>query len=139
MGEDTVFYTPQEAVAAYSTTFPVKVEEHEETADMVPYTLTNTDQMYCAEPENIVPADHKPVVHPEESFDDYIQGRPILHHMPSISTTCTSDSFQSNLTSPESAEVYSAEINSADAHMFDWSNAPAAQVFPWPPNRSSIY
>jgi hypothetical protein len=141
MGEETVFYNSSQATpSAYSTTFPVKLEERDGTADMVPYTLTNTEQVYCAGPDSMVhsaTAD-KMATNPEDSFDEFIHGRPLLHHMPSISTTCTSDSFQSNLTSPDSAEVYTAEINTADANMFDWSNNSAAQ-FHWPPNRMSRY
>lgn len=137
MGEDTVFYNnSQQTTSAYTSTFPVKIEEGQEGNEMVPYTLSNTEQVFCAEPENMVhttTAD-KMVNNPEDTFDDFIHGRPLLHHMPSISTSCTSDSFQSNLTSPDSAEVYTGEINTADANMFEWSQTATAQ-FHWPPNR----
>ena len=141
MGEEAVFYNnSQTTTSAYTTTFPAKVDGSAETAEMVPYTLSNTDQLYCAEPENIMhiapTADvDKAGNNAEDRFDTYIQARP-LHHMPSISTTCTTDSFQSNLTSPDSAEVYTAELNTAEANMFDWSNTSTSH-FHWPPNRTS--
>jgi hypothetical protein len=139
MGEDTtVFYNHSHtATSVYSTPFPVKLEPSADSSEMVPYTLSNTDQLYCAEPDTMLhmstTTDKAGAV--EDRFDDYIQGRP-LHHMPSISTTCTSDSFQSNLTSPDATDVYTADLNTADANMFDWSNSSTSH-FHWPPNRIS--
>jgi membrane carboxypeptidase/penicillin-binding protein PbpC len=128
MGEDTLPYSQSIATSSYSNTsaYPVKLEAQAE--EMVPYQLANSD-VYCSEQKVMETVGEKS--YQEEMLDEYNE-RPHLHHMPSISTTCTSDSF--SLTSAD-AEVSAFDLNASESQDFDWS-INAASHFQWPPNRT---
>jgi hypothetical protein len=122
MGEDNFQHSSAQSTSSYSNSYPVKIEE------MVPYQLGSADT-YCPEQKIMETVGEK--AFQEEMLDEYHE-RPHLHHMPSISTTCTSDSF--SLTSAD-AEVSAFDLNASESQDFDWSINSAAH-FQWPPNRT---
>jgi hypothetical protein len=122
MGEETtaaaaaVFFSS----SAYSPSFPIKTEA------MVPYNLNHSDP-YCHEKKikDEVKAYH------EDIMDEYHE-RPQLHHMTSLSTTCTSDSFHT----ADSGEISAYDLNATEAPDFEWSANPFQQ---WPTTRNSLF
>jgi hypothetical protein len=105
---------------------------------MPPFNSLTSDP-YCADPakltiniDNFNRDNIKYYDDPMEDFGD--NGRPTLHHMPSISTTCTSDSFQSPYPSAESGEPSAFDLNASEAQDFEWTMN-ASHAFQWAPNR----
>jgi hypothetical protein len=127
MGEDNYQFSSAQSTSSYSNTYPVKIEEQIEIEEMVPYQLGNSET-YCPEQKIMETVGEK--AFQEEMLDEYHE-RPHLHHMPSISTTCTSDSF--SLTSAD-AEVSAFDLNASESQDFDWS-INSSSHFQWPPNR----
>jgi len=134
MGEDTFIYSAP-LQSPYSPSFPVKTDDN---PGLMPYNPIHSDP-YCADPSKLtVMVGDKLFQHQDESMDEYhhdAAGRPQLHHMPSISTTCTSDSFQSPFPSAESGEVSAFDLNASEAQDFEWTMS-SAHAFQWPPNRT---
>jgi hypothetical protein len=94
----------------------------DDNSEMVPYTLGNQEG-YPPEPkrENSYHEDMMEFSHERQ-----------LHHMPSLSTTCTNDSLHDSMPSADT-EQSAFDLQSATSHEFDW---PISQnTFPWPPNR----
>lgn len=93
---------------------------------MVPYNLGNSD-VYCPDQK------HDKSYH-EEMLQEFSHERH-LHHMPSLSTTCTTDSIHESMTSAERGEP-SFDMP-AESQGFDWP-IQSTTSFPWPPNRISF-
>ena len=117
MGEDTYTYT--HSPSTYSHSIPVKLEEREQAVvGMVPYHLNNSDP-YCGD-QKIMGNITDKSFHPD-MLDDYDDNKPQLHHMASLSTTCTSDSLHSSLPSGDSGEVSVFDLNATEAQEYEWS------------------
>lgn len=129
MGEDTFPYNSQ--TRHYSNSFSVKLEERAESAGMGQYTLNNSDD--CSYSKMVTAEDKG--FH-EDGITEY-DPRPQLHHMPSVSTVCTSDSFHGSLASADSGEISAYDLNATDSQTFDWEIHNHA--FQWPPNRDHPY
>ena len=135
MGEDTYIYSGSQSTP-YSHSFPVKLEDREEPAAiMVPYHL-NTSDPYCADQKMMMGNVGDKSFH-EDMLEDYNDGRPQLHHMPNISTTCTSEDYHNPLPSGGSGEVSAFDLNAAETQDFEWSMQ-SANPFQWPANRTFL-
>jgi hypothetical protein len=121
MGEDNFNYPNSQSTHS----FPVKIEDLDESSGMAPYHMGNPET-YCAEQKEMTNIGDKSFH--EDMIEDYNDARPQLHHMPSLSTTCTSDSFHGSLPSGDSGDAY--DLNCGDVQDFEWPNP-----FQWPPNR----
>ena len=128
MGEDTFIYSDSQSTP-YSHSFPVKLENQDEASGMVAYHMGNSET-YCNDQKIMTNNIGDKAFH--EEMIEYNDGRPQLHHMPSLSTTCTSDSFHSSLPSAECGDTY--EMNGTEGQEFEWS-INSANPFQWPPNR----
>jgi|SRR5579862_1701106 len=134
MGEDAIesySHAPTTYSNSYSNSYSVNDEESSANGPkMVPYAMS-INEPYCMDDETVVVP---------KTFTDssYHYERPQLHHMPSISTTCTSDSFQSSLTSADSGELSAYDLNASDSHEYDWSISHGTH-FQWPPNRPRLH
>jgi len=98
---------------------------------MVPYHL-NTSDPYCVDEKMMSNVGDKSFH--EDMLGDYNDGRPQLHHMPSISTTCTSEDYHNSLPSGGSGDVSGFDLNATETQEFEWSMH-SANAFQWPPNR----
>jgi hypothetical protein len=131
MGEDTFIYSVP-TQSQYSPPFHVKTEDNH---GLMPYNNSTNSDPYCTDPAKltVMVGDNS---YKDERMEEYHDGRPQLHHMPSISTTCTSDSFQSPFPSAEGGEVSAFDLNASEAQDFEWTMN-SAHTFQWPPNRTS--
>jgi len=141
MGEDTIDYSHSSNTTAtttgaatnrpYPNSFPVEREEQTTGTgpEMVPYAM-HPNETYCMDDKMV---ENKMF---QEDVPTYHTERPQLHHMPSISTTCTSDSFHSSMTSADSGELSAYDLNTSDSQEYDWSISQTSH-FQWPPNRNS--
>ena len=124
-----IYSNSQPISSSYSHSFPIKLENREESSGMVSYHMANSET-YCTDQKIQITNNIIEKAFHEDIVDDYNDGRPQLHHMPSLSTTCTTDSFPSG----DSGDAY--ELNRTDAQEFEWSMN-SANPFQWPPNRFS--
>lgn len=131
MGEDTFIYSDPQSTP-YSHSLPVRLENREGSPGMVPYHI-GISEPFCAE-QNVMANNVIDKSYHEDMMEDYSDGRPQLHHMPSVSTTCTSDSFHSSLPSGDSGDAF--DLNGTDTQEFEWSMH-SANSFQWPANRIS--
>ena len=135
MGEDTYIYSGSHSTS-YSQSFPVKVEDREEPAEiMVPYHLGNSDP-YCTD-QKMMMGNVGDKSFQEDLLEDYNDSRPQLHHMPNISTTCTSEDYHSSLPSGGSGEVSVFDLSATETPDFEWSMH-STNPFQWPPNRTFL-
>jgi len=130
MGEDTFIYSQ----SPYSPPYRVKTEDNNNHG-LMPYNNSTNSDPYCADPAKLTVMVSENSYHKDETMDEYHDARPHLHHMPSISTTCTSDSFQSPFPSAEGGEVSAFDLNASEAQDFEWTMN-SAHTFQWPPNRT---
>jgi len=135
MGEDTLLsmqqkdYTPS---MPYLHSFNIK--EEEEGVQLEHFPMHNLDRQYCSDPKtNGTVTEHKAYDSTAlpETFNH--AERPQLHHMASISTTCTSDSFSAG----DLTEVSSYDLNATETQEYEWTYNTAS--FQWPPNRMSLH
>jgi len=142
MGEDpTIAYGPVTTTATnFSNSSFTTIKPEDQTVstngvEMVPYTLPG-NEAFCMGDEKS-PLDAKMFADMTGPTYQSSTERHQLHHMPSISTTCTSDSFHSSLTSADSGELSAYDLNTSDSQDYDWSISQPTH-FQWPPNRISL-
>lgn len=132
MGEDTYIYSGSQPTP-YSHSFPVKLEDQEENAEiMVPYHLSNSDP-YCADQKMMMGSVGDKSFH-EDMLENYNDGRSQLHHMSNISTTCPSEDYHSSLPTGGSGEISGFDLSATETQDFEWPMH-SATPFQWPPNR----
>jgi hypothetical protein len=140
MGEEhttMAIYPSTVTSSAYATSFPatsLKMEDNQNGQEMH-YALP-VNETFCLSDDKSM--DSKMFAEVSPTYHQSIHDRPQLHHMPSISTTCTSDSFHSSLASADSGELSAYDLHTSESQDYDWSTGISQQThFQWPPNRDS--
>lgn len=135
MGEDPYIYSsgPQASTTSYAHSFPVKLEGQDDPSGMALYAPDNADS-YSVDQKIMAPVGRKSANRYQDEMMEFNHGRPQLHHMASLSTTCTVDSFHSSAV--ESGEVSAFDLSPSESQEFEWS-LHASNQFQWPANRMS--